>query len=156
MSEAVTALLTFVALLACSIWVGGFVAIVVVARVARAQLDRPAQIAFVRALGRRYLVVGLSSLVVALAAGVALLTQRDWDTTALAAVIVAAALVVVTLAGVAQARGMTRSRARAMRAPQDADLARRVRRGAARAVALRASIGGLTLALLALAAVLAS
>jgi putative copper export protein len=156
MSVAVTALLTFVALLACSIWVGGFVAIVVVARVARAQLDRPAQIAFFRALGRRYLVVGLSSLVVALAAGVALLTQRDWDTTALAAVIVAAALVVVTLAGVAQARGMTRARAREMRAPQDAELARRVQRGAARAVALRASIGGLTLAQLALAAVLAS
>jgi uncharacterized membrane protein len=151
-----TAVLVFVALLACSIWVGGFVAIVVVARVARAQLDRPAQIAFFRVLGRRYLVVGLSALVVALAAGVALLTQRAWDTTALVAVIVAAALVVVTLAGVAQARGMTRLRARAVRSPQDADLARRVRRGAARAVALRAGIGALTLALLALAAALAS
>jgi len=151
-----TAVLAFVALLACSIWVGGFVAIGVVARIARAQLDRPAQIAFFRALGRRYLVIGLSALLVALAAGAVLLAQRAWDTTALAAVIVAAALLVATVAGVAQARGMTRSRARAVRSPGDADLARRVRRGAVRATILRAAIGVLTLALVALAAALAA
>jgi hypothetical protein len=150
------AVLVFVALLAGSIWVGGFVAIGVVVSVARAQLDRPAQIAFFRALGRRYLVVGLSALLVALAAGAALLAQRDWDTTALAAVIVAAALIVATVAGVAQARGMTRARARAIRSPDDTDLTRRVRRGAIRATILRAAIGVLTLALLALAAALAT
>jgi uncharacterized membrane protein len=151
-----TAVLAFIALLAGSIWVGGFVAIAVVARIARAQLDRPAQIAFFRALGRRYLVVGLCSLLVALGAGAALLARRDWGATALAATVVAAALLAATVAGVAQARGMTRARSRAVRAPDDPDLARRVRRGSVRAAVLRAMIGGLTLALLALAAVLAT
>jgi hypothetical protein len=151
-----TAVLTFVALLAGSIWVGGFVAIAVVARIARAQLDRPAQIAFFRALGRRYLVVGLCSLLVALGAGAALLAQHDWDATALAATVVAGALLAATVAGVAQARGMTRARARVVRSPDDPVLARRVRRGAVRATVLRAAIGGLTVALVALAAALAS
>ena len=151
-----TAVLAFVALLAGSIWVGGFVAIAVVARIVRSQLDRPAQIAFFRALGRRYLVVGLCSLLVALGAGAALLAQGDWDGTASAAAGVAGALLVATVAGVAQARGMTRARARAVRAPDDPVLAQRVRRGAVRATVLRAAIGALTLALVALAAALAS
>ena len=149
-------LLVFVALLACSVWVGGFVAIAVVARVARAQLERPAQIAFFRALGRRYLVVGVSSLLAALASGAVLLADHGRDGTALAAILVAAALLFVTAAGVLQARGMTRMRARSVRHPDDAELAVRVRRGAIRAGILRAAIGALTLALLALAAVLAS
>jgi len=148
--------LVFVALLAGSVWVGGFVAIGVVARVAREQLDRPAQVAFFRALGRRYLVVGLVALFAALASGAALLAGRDWDGTALAAVVVAAALVLATIAGILQARGMTRARTRALRDPDDAALADRVQRGAVRAGILRATIGTLTLALLALAAALAS
>jgi hypothetical protein len=149
-----TGVLVFVALVAGSIWVGGFVAIAVVARIVRSQLDRPAQIAFFRALGRRYLVIGACSLLAALAAGAALLGGRDWDATQLAAAVVAGALVLATAAGVAQARGMTRARARAVRAPDDPVLAQRVRRGAVRATVLRATIGGLTLALVALAAAL--
>jgi hypothetical protein len=148
--------LIFVALLSCSVWVGGFVAIGVVARVARGQLDRPAQVAFFRALGRRYLIVGLSALLASLASGGALLAGRDWDATALAAVLVAAGLVLATIAGIAQARGMTRARAQAIRAPDDPALAERVRRGAVRATILRATIGTLTLVLLGLAAALAS
>ena len=149
-------LLVFVALLASSVWVGGFVAIAVVARVAREQLDPPARVAFFRALGRRYLVVGGSALGVSLASGAALLATREWDATALAAVLVTATLVLVTISGIAQARGMTRARAQAVRAPDDPQLAEQVRRGAARAAALRATIGLLTLALLVLAAVLAT
>ena len=151
-----TPVLVFLALLSCSIWVGGFVAIAVVARVARAQLDGPSRIAFFRELGRRYLVIGLTALATALATGAALLAERHWDATALAAVVVAAALLLVTATGIAQARGMTRARARAIRAPHDAALAERVRRGAVRAAILRISIGALTLALLGLAAALAT
>jgi hypothetical protein len=149
-------LLIFVGLLGWCVWMGGLVAIAVVARVARRQLDRPAQVAFFRALGRGYLRVGAPALLAALAAGAVLLAGRPWDTTALAAILVAAALVVVTAAGVVQARGMTRLRARALRpAPDDAGLADRVRRGAVRAGVLRASIGVLSLTLLAIAAAMA-
>ncbi len=144
--------LVFVALLGACVWVGGFVAIAVVARVARGQLERPAQVAFFRDLGRRYVRVGAPALVVALAAGTALLADRPWDATATAAVAVGVALVLVTAAGVAQARGMTRLRAAAL---SDDALAMQVRRGAARAAVLRGAIGVLSLALVALAAVLA-
>lgn len=137
-------------------WIGGFVAIVVVVRIARQQLERPAQVTFFRALGRRYLGVGAGALVVALAAGAALLAEHPWDGTTLAAVLVATALVLVTIVGVVQARGMTRLRAHALSAPDDPVLLARVRRGAARAGILRATIGLLSLALLALAAALAA
>jgi uncharacterized membrane protein len=155
-ASAATSGLVFVALLAGSIWVGGFVAIVVVARVARAQLDHRTRISFFRDLGRRYLVVGLAALLAALSAGAVLLSLRPWDATSMAAVLVGLALVLATVAGIVQARAMTRARARAVQAPQDADLAQRVRRGSFRAVILRAIIGGLTLGLLALAAALAT
>jgi uncharacterized membrane protein len=150
-----TAVVIFLALLGSSIWFGGFVAIAVVARIARRQLDRPAQVAFFRALGRRYIVVAAPALVVALAAGGVLLADRPWDGTALAAVLTASALVLVTGAGVAQARAMTRLRQRVLREGDDEALATRLHRGALLANVLRAAIGLLSLALLALAAVLA-
>jgi hypothetical protein len=149
-------LVVFVALLGTSVWVGGFVAIAVVARVARRQLGPPAQVAFFRVLGREYAVIGAPALVIALAAGAMLLEPRAWDATAAGAVAVAGALVVATVAGIAQARGMTRLRTRAVGDPDDPALALRVRRGAVLAGALRAAIGLLSVALLALAAVLAA
>lgn len=151
-----TTFAAFAALLGASVWLGGFVAIVVVARVARAQLERPAQVAFFRALGRRYLSVGVGALAVAFAGGAVLLAGRPWDTASLLAVVCATAIVLVTAAGVVQARGMTRLRARAVRAPGDARLADAVRRGAVRARALRAAIGVLSLVLLFVAAALAT
>jgi hypothetical protein len=150
-----SAVLVFVALLAACVWVGGFVAIAVAARVARRELAPGAQVAFFRGLGRSYGVVGGVALAVALGCGAALLAGHGWDGTALAAVVVAVALVAVTVAGVTQARGMTRLRRRALDAGEAA-LAARVRAGAARANALRAAIGALSLVLLALAAVLAT
>jgi hypothetical protein len=64
-ADLVTSVAVFVLLLATSIWIGGLVAIAIVARVARHELDLPTQIAFFRRLGRRYLVVGGGSLAVA-------------------------------------------------------------------------------------------
>jgi uncharacterized membrane protein len=148
--------LVFVTLLSASVWVGGFVAIAVVARIARSRLDPAARVSFFRALGRRYGIVSGSALVVMLVGGALLLTDHAWDATAACAVAVAAALVLATVAGVAQARGMTRLRRRALDEPDDRALAARVRRGAGRAAALRATIGALSLVLLALASVLAT
>jgi hypothetical protein len=144
--------LVFLALLGGSVWIGGFVAIVVVTRIARAQLERRAQIEFFRALGRRYLVVGNGALVVGLAAGGVLLADHAWDGVVLAALIVAAGVVLVTAAGIVQARRLSRLRARAM---GDEALAPHVRRRAMQAGMLRGAIGLLSVALLALAAVLA-
>jgi hypothetical protein len=149
-------ILTFVALLAISIWVGGFVTIGVVARVARRQLDPGVRVAFFRDLGRVYGLLGTGALAVAIACGAAMLDEHGWDGTALAAVLLTAALVVATCAGMLQARAMTRMRERAGREPGDELLAGRVQRGARLAVALRATIGLLTLAVVAVVAVLAS
>jgi hypothetical protein len=137
-------------------WVGGFVAIAVVTRVVRRQLPMPAQVAFFRSLGRGFGVVGRLALGVALLTGGALLSRRGWDEWAAVAVVLAVALVLATGAGVVQARGMTRLRQRAVREPRDAALTARIERNARRALDLRALIGALTVALLALGAALAS
>lgn len=149
-------LLTFAALLGACIWVGGFVAIVVVARAARGQLDPASRVTFFRAFGRGFLPVGCLGLALALGAGGALLAGRRWDGLALATVLVAVALVLSLAAGVAQARGMTRLRARLVASPDDVPLRISVERNALRAVLLRAALGLLSLALLVLASVLAA
>jgi len=74
----------------------------------------------------------------------------------LATVSVSGALIVTLVVGVVQARRMTRLRSRLLDSPADSELASLVRRGAIRAVLLRATIRLLSLALLALAVVLAS
>ena len=149
-------MLLFLHLLAVSVWVGGFVTIAVVARVVRRQLPMPGQVAFFRSLGRGYGVVGGLALGVALLTGGALLSRRGWDEWAAVAVVLAVTLVLATGAGVAQARGMTRLRQRALREPQDAALTARIERNARRALVLRALLGALTVSLLALGAALAS
>ena len=148
-------LLVFVAMLGACTWVGGFVVIVVVTRVARSTLESAEQVAFFRALGRAYGVVGGTALAVALVAGGLLLADREWDGLALAAVVLASATVIATWAGVVQARGMTRLRAAVVRDPENAGLALRVRRHSRRAAALRAAIGALSIGLLAVAAAIA-
>lgn len=150
------AVLTFVALLGGSVWVGGFVAIVVVNRVAQRQLDPPDRVAFFRDLGHSYGVVSTAALALALISGAILLAGRKWDALALAAVILAAAVVVATMAGVMQARQMTRLRQAAIEEPGDAQRSARVERDSRQAALLRATIGVLSVALLAVAAALAT
>ncbi|MFN8215719.1 MAG: hypothetical protein U0R71_03900 [Solirubrobacterales bacterium] len=134
-----------------AIWVGGLVAIFVVARVASATLDTGQRIAFFRALGRAYGIVGGLALLVALASGAVLLDDHPWDGLLTATAIVAGCLLAVTVAGIAQAKAMTRLRRRALQTP---DLGERVRRGAVLAGLLRSAIGLLTLTLVVLGAAL--
>jgi uncharacterized membrane protein len=119
--------LVFMHLLAACVWVGGFVAIAVVARVARRELDTAARVAFFRSLGRSYAKVAASALAVGVVSGTALLGRRGWDQAAGAAALLALALIIATVAGIAR-----------------------------QALVLRASIGTLTLALLGLGVVLAA
>jgi hypothetical protein len=150
------AVLTGVLILATSLWLGGLVAIAVVARVAARTLDPAARIAFFRALGRFYGVVGTAALLVAYATGAALLRDQPWGTASTVTVVVAAALAVTLAAGMVQARRMTRLRRRMLEVGGDAVLTTRVRRGALGAHALRGLIGVLSLALLALGVLIAS
>jgi uncharacterized membrane protein len=150
------AVLVFVHLLATCVWVGGFVAVAVVARVARLELEAPARVAFFRSLGRTYGKVGGSALGIAVLTGLALLVRRGWDEAAGAAALLALALVACTLLGVAQARRMTRLRLRALREPFEPALPALIDRGARQALILRMGIGTLTLALLALGAAMVS
>lgn len=137
---------------ASAIWIGGLVAIFVVARVASATLDQRHRISFFRALGRTYGIVGSAALLVALAGGAILLDGHPWDGLLIATAIVAGALVVATVAGVTQARAMTRLRRRALSGPTL--LGEQVRRGAIIAAALRGAIAMLTLILVVLGSAL--
>lgn len=141
---------------ATCIWVGGYVAIAVVARVATKTLDPAGRITFFKTLGRVYLRVGLPALVVALGTGAGLLSTRSWNGVATAAVVVSAALVATLAFGVVQARRMTRLRTAALAASQDGQLGDGVQRSARSAATLRTAIGVLSLTLVVLGSVLAS
>jgi uncharacterized membrane protein len=156
MPQPAKALLAIVLVLATAVWIGGMVAIFVVARVAHATLGPGERVAFFRGLGRAYGLVGGAALTMALASGAVLASTHSWDGQLTASTVVAAGLVAVTVAGVAQARRMTRLRQDALRDPGRAELAARVRRGARNAAILRAAIAALSLALLALGTVMAA
>lgn len=156
MSPAFEAAVTGLLILATSVWVGGYVAIAVVARVATATMDPSTRVRFFKALGRTYGIVGTVALAVAYGCGAALLFGRPWSVLLVVAVLVATALAATTGYGVRQARKMGRLRHSAFGAPEDRTLGRRVKAGARRAAVLRAGIGVLSLALLALGVALAS
>lgn len=156
MSDTTRAVLLGVFTLSSCVWVGGYVAIVVVARVASRTLKPAHRVAFFRALGRSYLLVGLPALVVALGTGAGLASERHWGATLVAAAVVATALVISLAVGVVQARRMTRLRAAALAAPEQLELKRRVSHGAHSAALPRAAIGLLSLALIALGSLLAT
>jgi uncharacterized membrane protein len=152
----VASFVVFILLLATSVWVGGFVAIAIVARVARRELDEPTRTAFFRGLGRRYLRIGGGSLAVAFGCGGILLAPGGLTAAKTVAVALGVALAIATVAGVVQARAMTLLRQRSVHDRDDTALAAAVRSAAVRAALLRASIGALTVALLVVASVIAT
>lgn len=156
MSSTAAAAVTGLLILAASVWVGGYVAIAVVARVATGTMDPVTRATFFRGLGRTYGLVGTVALAVAYGSGAALLFGRPWSALLVVSVLVAVALAVTTAYGVRQARKMGRLRRKAFDAPDDRTLGRRVRAGARRAAVLRAGIGVLSVALLALGVALAA
>ncbi|MEO9138677.1 MAG: hypothetical protein ABI345_06375 [Jatrophihabitans sp.] len=156
MTDTTQTILLIVFSVSSSIWVGGYVAVAVVARVATRALEPGQRVAFFRALGRSYLRLGAPALLVAFGTGAGLLRDHSWDGTLTAAVVVAAALLATLAFGVLQARRMTRLRAATLAAPDDKDAAEQVQRGARGAAVLRAGIGVLSLALVVLGSVLAT
>lgn len=155
MSDGLRALVLTVLLLATSIWVGGYVAIAVVARTASTTLTAEDRVAFFRTLGRAYFWVGTPALVVALVTGAVLSRHADHGVLFTAAVVIAVLLILSFAIAVVQARRMTQLR-RQLLSSDDLQLAERVRRGAAAAGALRGLLGLLSVALVVLGACLAT
>jgi uncharacterized membrane protein len=155
-SGASQAVLVVVLELATSIWVGGLIAIAIVARVSARTLAPAERVAFFRGLGRTYGIVGTAALVIALASGAWLLADRPWDGTLTATAVVAGILLIAVGTGGVQARRMTVLRRRIMVHPDDDRGRRQVQVGARRAAILRGGITVLTLALVVLGSVLAS
>ena len=156
MSQVVQSVLFAVLILSTSVWVGGYVAIAVVARAATATLTSAGRVAFFRSLGRSYLWIGGPALLIALATAVVLLRDRELDALMVVAIVVAVALVALLAIAVAQARRMTRLRRRALDATEDEQLAMRVRRGGQAAGIMRAILGLLSLLLVVLGSFLAT
>ena len=156
MSDTLEAVLLVVLIIATSIWVGGYIAIAVVARSATATLTPDARIAFFRSLGRLYFWVGTPALVVALAVGAVLARNVDRGGLFTAAVIVAIVLLASFVVAVVQARRMTRLRRALVGSPDNTVLAERVRSGARAAGMLRGVLGILSIVLVVLGAFLAT
>ena len=117
--------------LAAATWVGGLVTAIVVVRSAHVSLPPPQRVQFFQALGRGYLAVLGTSFVVAVAAGGWLLRAHPRDAALAGLALSITALALSTVAGIAQARAMTRSRRRAIDSPDDPHLAKRVATGGA-------------------------
>lgn len=156
MPTAGSAVILTLLVLATSVWAGGVVTTVVVARVATRTLSPAMRVAFFQSFGRAYGIIGPAALAVALVTGAALLRGRPWDGLLAATAAAAALLMTTTGVGMAQARRMTRLRRVALDSPDDPGSAIQVRRGARWAAVLRASIAGFTLVLIVLGSVLAT
>lgn len=149
--QAGQAILLGLLLLSSGIWIGGWVALVVVARSTTATLSREARVAFFRHFGRRYGIVSTSALAVGLISGSLLLATAQWTALSSCLAIMGAILVVALGVGVFQARRMTQLRRALLAASGDTVLASRVARGARAAIVLRAAIGVISLTMLVLA-----
>ena len=150
---ATSAPLVAVELITASIWVGGMVCLAIVAKAARGVLDESSQVAFFRAVGRRYGMVGTASLLIAIAASLALsLPPSSWSRTIDAAAVLASVLVVATIAGMMQARAMTALRRKLIANPRDSSTAVGLRRGRLLANGIRGLMALMTLAIVILAA----
>ncbi len=146
-----------VEILSASVWIGSLVCLAVVSQVARKVLEGPTQVAFFRAVGRRYAIVGTGSLLVAIGDGLAMAwPPATWTATIDAAVALAGLLVLATAAGMAQARTIGTLRRRAIASPHDRAARASVRRGRRLATSLRLLMAADTLAIVVLAAMAAT
>lgn len=144
--------LVVIEILSACVWVGSLACLAVVTGAARKVLDGPMQVAFFRAMGRRYAILGPGSLLVAIGTGLAMAWPPEgWSRTIDTAVALAGLLVVATVAGMAQARAMGRLRRRSMSTPGSDDAARAVRRGRRAATLLRVLMAAVTVAIVVLA-----
>lgn len=142
-------------LVSSAIWLGGWVALIVIARSATATLKPADRIAFFRHFGVHYGTVSTTALVIGLFSGGILLLVGVWTPLSTAMATVAVVLVIALLVGVVQARRMTRLRRALHSTPEDSALASRVARGSTAAISVRLGIGILSFGILILAVIAA-
>lgn len=131
-----------------SIWLGGYVTLIMVARTATATMAPADRIAFFRRFGRRFGTLSTTALLTALIAGGVLLGARSWDGLSWAMVGVSALLLIAVATGVAQARRMTRLRHAAIMTPGAPGGQRQIATGSKYAVWLRAALGAISFLLM--------
>lgn len=151
--DAVRIIALGVLVLGGSVWLGGFVTLIMVSRSATATMAAADRVAFFRHFGRRFGSLSTAALVGAMVAGAVLLSADEWDGLSTTLVVVAVALLAAVAIGVVQAKRMTRLRRAALSSPGDARAAARIAVGSRYAVRLRAGIGAVSLLLFVLALV---
>lgn len=133
-------------LLAAMVWVGGMVAVTVSTIAARATLEPGQQVQFFRALGRRWAIVSGVALGVFAVTGLLLAGEPgSWTGTEVAVAALTAAVALLTVAGVRNARAVQRLRAQAL-AEGDVVGGDGLRRARQTANVLRGLIAAVTLA----------
>jgi hypothetical protein len=141
------------AMLAASVWVGSLVCLAIVSSAASKVLDSGARVALFRRVGRVHGAVGSGCLAFAIVAGVAIFWPlSEAPPGGIAVLAMALALLLLTAAGMAQARRMSAIRQRHLESPHDQDAARRIQQGARLADLMRGSIAIITLAIIVLVA----
>lgn len=113
---ALTRTLLGLVILGAAVWMGGFVAIMVVNATSKKSLEPAQRIALFRGLGRNYLRVAAAAFALVVIPGAVLLASRPWDGFTLAILMAALLLVGLTCVAVQQARRMTRMRKAALAA----------------------------------------
>lgn len=154
MSVIAQGFLIVVVILACAIWIGGYVTVIVVSAITRKTLDGRTRVDFFRRFGAAIFAVTIPALLVAYASGWTLLARLPWSGGLTRMAVGSAALLLVVVVGVIQARDLTRLRRRLAAEAGNDNLARTIRKRAHAATAARGLIGILTLGLVINTAVL--
>lgn len=155
MSDLLHIVLLFLLLLGASIWIGGYVTVIVVNRFAHEYLEPEATVPFFRFFGRAFGAVTGAGFALAIVTGLILLIDRGWDAGAWVATVLTVAIVLITAFGIRQARAIGVLREQTITNPGDTVLGDTVKQLDSRALAIRASLGVLTLLLLAVGSILA-
>lgn len=145
MSTTIDTALTLALTVSAAIWLGGYVAVVIVAATSAKALDAEARVRFFRRFGGDYLKVALPALLIAYATGWALLGRLPWSAGHTRLAVACGLLLAVLLLGIAQARDLTRLRQRLASAPEETSLATQIWSKSRAAALLRGLIGLITL-----------
>lgn len=149
-------------IIGAGMWIGGMVAVTMLAIISKRALEPAVRVALFRRFAHAYFPTFGAALVVAAIAGFFMLVARGWDGIAWAITIIVIVILIALALGVVQARAMSRLRTRAAELSDspsgntDPDLARQISSGARSAAMLRGSLGVLSLVVFILAILTAS
>lgn len=151
MPAALNAAISVVLILATAIWTGGYITVPVVAVISSKTLEPSQRVTFFKRFGRAYLRLAGTALVIMYVTGWALIAQIPWSSDLLRITVASAALLLILIAGIIQARNLTKLRTKALNVkenePEGLQLLQTIQRRARAANVLRALIGVFTVVL---------